>query len=95
MEEIERKYANQLWESSIFEGYNQDCPSCDVIFKLHDMIHDVARLYSRDGYSSITSGNIPDFPKQLFHLYIGRNVKLVESHPSNKYAALCTPTVDT
>ncbi|KAJ3697295.1 hypothetical protein LUZ61_001000 [Rhynchospora tenuis] len=86
-EKIGWEYAKQLWQRSFFEGkYRKK----EFYFTLHDMVHDLARYNSGHGCYSVEGDMIPNFPKELYHLYVGHRVKLVEPPHSGKFATLRT-----
>ncbi|XP_078158191.1 putative disease resistance protein RGA3 [Carex rostrata] len=91
-EKIGFEYAQQLCQRSFFE-------SADIYegnefvwseFKLHDIVHDLARLNSENSCYSIEVGKLPKFPDGLFHLYIAHSVNLIDHIPSDKFIALRT-----
>ncbi|XP_078158082.1 uncharacterized protein LOC144553755 [Carex rostrata] len=91
-EKIGFEYVQQLCQRSLFERegmYERNDLVCRK-FKLHDIVHDLARCNSEDGCLSITSSKLPIFPNVLHHLYIAEYVMLRDPIPSDKVATLRT-----
>ncbi|KAJ1689371.1 hypothetical protein LUZ63_013526 [Rhynchospora breviuscula] len=91
--EIGWEYAKGLWQRSFFQGnYREKNFYCT----LHDMVHDLARFNSGHGCYSIVGGMDPNFPKELYHLYVRGGFNLIEtpSYPFGMFATLRTPIVD-
>ncbi|KAJ4806631.1 Disease resistance protein (CC-NBS-LRR class) family [Rhynchospora pubera] len=91
VEKIGREYAKQLWQRSFFEGeYGEK----EFQFTLHDMIHDLARYNSGHGCYSIEGDVVPNFPEELYHLYVDSRVKLIKAPSSTKFTTLRTLIVE-
>ncbi|KAJ3705577.1 hypothetical protein LUZ61_009282 [Rhynchospora tenuis] len=89
-EKIGWEYIKQLWQRSFFEGkYGEE----EFHFTLHDMVHDLARFNSRNGFYSIEGDMVQNFPEELYHLYIREWTRTVES-PPGKFASLRTIILD-
>ncbi|KAJ3687519.1 hypothetical protein LUZ61_016683 [Rhynchospora tenuis] len=88
-EKVGWEYAKQLWQRSFFEGRYEEK---EFNFRLHDMVHDLARWNSGHGCHFIEGDIAPNFPKQLYHLYVDQWEELVEPppFPSRKFATLRT-----
>ncbi|KAJ3682510.1 hypothetical protein LUZ60_015083 [Juncus effusus] len=72
--EIGMEYAKQLFERSFFEGtWSTNDWEC---FKLHDMIHDLARSNSGNECYSIEYGKPLISPEQIRHLYVKHSGEL-------------------
>ncbi|XP_078159122.1 putative disease resistance RPP13-like protein 1 isoform X1 [Carex rostrata] len=91
-EKIGFEYAQQLCQRSLFEREGQ-YEGKDFVrpkFKLHDIVHDLARLNSENGCYSVEVNQIPIFPNVLYHLYIAPHVNLIYPMPSDKSTTLRT-----
>ncbi|XP_078158079.1 putative disease resistance protein RGA4 [Carex rostrata] len=91
-EKIGFEYAQQLCQRSLFERedmYERNDLVCRE-FKLHDIVHDLARHNSENDCFSIEFGKLPIFPNVLHHLYVAGNVRPEDSIPSNKFTTLRT-----
>ncbi|XP_078158766.1 putative disease resistance protein RGA1 [Carex rostrata] len=86
------EYAQQLCQRSLFERegmYERNDLVCQK-FKLHDIVHDLARRNSENSCLSITFSKLPIFPNVLHHLYIATYGRLKDLIPSDKVATLRT-----
>ncbi|XP_078158063.1 putative disease resistance RPP13-like protein 1 [Carex rostrata] len=86
-QQIGFEYVEQLCQRSLFqrEGrYERN------VFKLHDIVHDLARYNSENGCYSMEASKVPIFPSVLYHLYIAHYDNLIDPIPSNKLIALRT-----
>ncbi|XP_078158822.1 disease resistance protein RGA2-like [Carex rostrata] len=91
-EKIGFEYAQQLYQRSLFERegrYEGNDFICQE-FKLHDIVHDLARLNSENGCYSIEVSKVPILPNVLHHLYIACSVDLIDHILSDKFTALRT-----
>ncbi|XP_078158104.1 putative disease resistance protein RGA4 [Carex rostrata] len=91
-EEIGFEYAQQLCQRSLFQREDR-CEGNDFVrpkFKLHDIVHDLARLNSENGCYSIEASKLPIVPNVLYHLYIVHYVNLIDPIPSEKFTTLRT-----
>ncbi|XP_078158080.1 putative disease resistance protein RGA1 [Carex rostrata] len=86
------EYAQELCQRSLFERegmYERNDLVCRK-FKLHDIVHDLARRNSENGCLSIEFSKLPIFPNLLHHLYIAKYVILEDPIPSDKFTTLRT-----
>ncbi|XP_078165025.1 putative disease resistance protein RGA1 [Carex rostrata] len=90
--EIGFEYTQQLCQRSLFERQllYKGHTTMQQPFKLHDIVHDLAQLYSKNSCYSIEVGKLPIFPNVLYHLYISDSVNLIDPIPLDKFAALRT-----
>ncbi|XP_078182279.1 disease resistance protein RGA2-like [Carex rostrata] len=91
-EKIGFEYAHQLCQRSLFEGEGKYEGNDFVFreFKLHDIIHDLARLNSENGCYSSEVSKLTIFPNVLYHLYIPRSLNLIDPIPSDMFTTLRT-----
>ncbi|KAJ4794786.1 Disease resistance protein RGA2 [Rhynchospora pubera] len=92
-EKIGSEYAKQLWQRSFFQG---DFENKKIKLTLHGMVHDLARSISGHGCYSIEGNILPNFPEELYHLYVRRCIKILDPspYPSVKISSLRTLIVD-
>ncbi|XP_078158976.1 putative disease resistance protein RGA3 isoform X2 [Carex rostrata] len=91
-EKIGFQYAKQLCQRSLFERESR-YEGNDFFgsnFKLHDIVHDLARYNSENGCYSIEVSKLPISPNVVNHLYIADNVNLIDPIPFDKFTALRT-----
>ncbi|XP_078159132.1 putative disease resistance protein At3g14460 isoform X2 [Carex rostrata] len=81
------EYAQQLCQRSLFEREGR---YEGQKIKLHDIVHDLARLNSENGSYSFEACKLPIFPKVMYHLFIGHNVNLIDPIPFDKFIDLRT-----
>ncbi|KAJ4807758.1 Disease resistance protein (CC-NBS-LRR class) family [Rhynchospora pubera] len=89
-EKIGWEYAKQLCQRSFFEGRYEEK---EFYFRLHDMVHDLARWNSGHGCYFLEGDIAPNFTKQLYHLYVDQwEEERAEPppFPSRKFATLRT-----
>ncbi|KAJ4814942.1 Disease resistance protein (CC-NBS-LRR class) family [Rhynchospora pubera] len=84
-------YVKQLWLKSFFEGKYEDKY---FDFTLYDTFHDLARFISENACCFMESDMVPNFMGELYHLYVGDGVKVVDPLLSMKFATLRTLIVD-
>ncbi|XP_078159126.1 putative disease resistance protein RGA4 isoform X2 [Carex rostrata] len=88
-EKIGFEYALQLCQRSLFERVGRYEGKMER-FKLHDIVHDLARVNSENSCYSIEFGKVLIFPNVLSHLYIADFVNLIDPIPSGKFTDLRT-----
>ncbi|XP_073101012.1 putative disease resistance RPP13-like protein 1 [Elaeis guineensis] len=90
MEEIGREYFNDLQRRSFFDSCQKiQRRSCiltrrsfldsDDSFKMHDMIHDLAKSIAGNECCAVVDKKQPDFPNGVLHLYMQGEVELVKA----------------
>ncbi|XP_078158829.1 putative disease resistance protein RGA3 [Carex rostrata] len=86
------EYAQKLCQRSLFEreGMSERNDLVCQKFKLHDIVHNLARHNSENGCFSIELDKLPIFPNVLHHLYVAKNVRAKDPIPSDKFTTLRT-----
>ncbi|XP_019702706.3 putative disease resistance protein RGA3 isoform X4 [Elaeis guineensis] len=87
MEDIGDECFNDLLRRSFFDSFNYVGHSR---FKMHDMIHDLAKLIAGNECYTIVDNWLPCFPDGVRHLYIQGEEELVKSLCSQNLRALRT-----
>ncbi|XP_026657357.2 putative disease resistance RPP13-like protein 1 [Phoenix dactylifera] len=85
MADIGNEYFNDLQRRSFFDSYRSK-------FKMHDMIHDLAKSIARDECGAIVNKKLPSLPDEVRHLYVGvgDEEEFVKSLRSHNFSALRT-----
>nr|XP_019702558.1 putative disease resistance protein RGA3 isoform X2 [Elaeis guineensis]XP_019702559.1 putative disease resistance protein RGA3 isoform X1 [Elaeis guineensis] len=83
MEEIGHDYFNDLQRRSFFDSFYFG-------FKMHDMIHDLAKSIAGNECCAVMDKKLPGFPDQVRHLYMHGDEELVKSLCSHNLWALRT-----
>ncbi|KAG1365165.1 putative disease resistance RPP13-like protein 1 [Cocos nucifera] len=85
MEDIGDEYFNGLLRRSFFDSY-VNCLG-QTRFKMHDMIHDLAKFITGNECYAIVDKKLPSSPNKVRHLYVLGEEELVKSlSPQNLWA---------
>ncbi|XP_038970852.1 LOW QUALITY PROTEIN: putative disease resistance protein At3g14460 [Phoenix dactylifera] len=84
MEDIGNEYFNDLQRRSFFDSYHSK------FFKMHDMIHDLAKSIAKNECWAIVDNKLPSLPDEVRHLYVKDVKEFMKSLRLYKFSALRT-----
>ncbi|XP_034672591.1 disease resistance protein RGA2-like [Vitis riparia] len=67
MEDIGERYINELLSRSFFQDVEQLVPGVLYVFKMHDLVHDLAMFVAQPEYFTLSFHN-KDIPKRIQHV---------------------------